>query len=423
VEEAPCPVITPELRKEMGAAAVEAARAIGYRGAGTVEFLLAEDGQFYFLEMNTRLQVEHPVTEMVTGLDLVSLQLQVAAGQPLNLTQDDIRLDGHAIEVRLYAEDPAKDFLPRTGPIALWQPAQGAGLRFDMGIQTGQEVSPFYDPMIGKVIAWGPDRETARRRLIGGLKDSLLFGLTTNKRFLIDVLEREGFIAGEATTAFIDESFTKAQRANPEADMHDTAYAAALLYCLERDTYHAASMGVPAELLDWASGGTMPSRYVLEAGDVTHDLTVTPQRDGALLIEAPEVQHKVELLSLTDTRSTLRMDGKTLAAGYLWEKPGALTVSRGGISHRFQNRIALPPVVDDVAGSGTINAPMPGLVLELSVTNGAQVAKGALLAVIEAMKMQHEIRADIDGTVTEIAATVGAQVGAGDRLLQIMSKT
>lgn len=423
VEEAPCPVMTPELRMAMGAAAVEAARTIGYRGAGTVEFLLAEDGQFYFLEMNTRLQVEHPVTEMVTGLDLVALQLQVAAGQPLNLTQDDIRLDGHAIEVRLYAEDPAKDFLPRTGQIALWQPTEGEGLRFDMGIETGQEVSPFYDPMIGKVIAWGQDRETARRRLIGGLKDSLLFGLTTNQRFLIDVLERERFIAGEATTAFIDESFTKAQRADPAANLHDTVYAAALLYCLERDTYHAASMGVPAELLDWASGGAIPSRYVLQAGDVTHDLTVTPQRDGTLLIKAPETQHKAELLTLTKTRAALRMDGKTLAAGYLWQKPGALTVSRGGISHRFLNRIALPPTVADVAGNGVITAPMPGLVLELAVTQGAQVTKGALLAVIEAMKMQHEIRADIDGTVTKIAATAGAQVGAGDHLLQIEAKT
>ncbi|MCE8539512.1 ATP-grasp domain-containing protein [Ruegeria pomeroyi] len=419
VEEAPCPVMTPELRERMGAAAVEAARAIGYRGAGTVEFLLGDDGQFYFLEMNTRLQVEHPVTEMVTGLDLVELQLRVAEGRPLGLTKEEIRLDGHAIEVRLYAEDPAKSFLPRTGRIRLWEPAPTEGLRFDMGVETRQEISPYYDPMIGKLIAWGPDRETARRRLVGGLKDSLLIGLTSNQRFLIDVLEEDTFVEGRATTAFVDECFPKARRAVPEATLQDAACAAALLYRLERDAHHAASLGVPAELLDWASGGPIHTRYVMSAGNAAYDLTVTPNPGRVLLIASDDGQHMIELLSLTDTRSAFRLDGKTVSTGYLWQDGGAITLSRDGVVHDFQNQIALAAFVGEPAGSGIIAAPMPGLVLEVSVAVGTKVARGDVLAVIEAMKMQHEIRADIDGIVTAVEAAAGLQVTAGGRLLQI----
>lgn len=419
VEEAPCPVMTPELRHDMGAAAVDAARAIGYRGAGTVEFLLGDDGQFYFLEMNTRLQVEHPVTEMVTGLDLVELQLRVAEGRPLGLAQEDICLDGHAIEVRLYAEDPAKDFLPRTGQIRLWQPAQSEGLRPDMGVETGQEISPYYDPMVGKLIAWGPDRETARRRLVGGLKDSLLIGLTTNQRFLIDVLEEDTFVEGQATTAFIDECFPKTRRAASEATLQDAACAAALLYRRERDVHHAASLGVPAELLDWASGGQMHTRYVMGVGNAAYDLTVTPNPGGALLITAEDGQHMIEVLSLSDTRCKLRVDGITRSMGYVWQDSGAITVSREGFVHEFQNQIALAAFADDAAGSGVIAAPMPGLVLEVSVAVGTKVAKGDMLAVLEAMKMQHAIRADMDGIVVAVDAAQGAQVSAGDRLLQI----
>ncbi len=419
VEEAPCPVMTPDLRAAMGTAATDAARAIGYRGAGTVEFLLADNGDFYFLEMNTRLQVEHPVTEMITGLDLVALQLQVAEGRPLGLTQDEIRLDGHAIEVRIYAEDPSRNFLPRTGTVTLWEPSAGEGLRFDMGVETGQDVSPFYDPMIGKVIANGPNREAARRRLVAGLKDSLLFGLVTNQRFLIDVLENDTFAEGLATTAFIDEAFTKAQRAAPDATEQDAACAAVLLYCCERDDHHAASVAVPAELLDWASGGAMPTRFVMAAGKTTHDLAVTPARDGSLVVETANAQHKVDVVSLTDTRAKLRVDGKIVTVGYLWQDPGALTLANGGVVHECQNLIALPAVASDAAGSGIIAAPMPGLVLEVAVTLGAKVSRGDVVAVIEAMKMQHEIRADVDGTVLSIDTAKGAQVGAGDRLLQI----
>jgi len=181
LEEAPCPVMTDKLRADMGACAVKAAQDIGYVGAGTVEFMLEPTGEFYFLEMNTRLQVEHPVTEMVTGLDLVALQIQIAQGLPLDLTQSDITLTGHAIEARLYAEDTAQGFLPATGKIDVWKPADTSNIRIDSGIETGSEVSPFYDPMLAKLIAYGSTREQARRRLIKALKDTAIFGVKTNK--------------------------------------------------------------------------------------------------------------------------------------------------------------------------------------------------------------------------------------------------
>ncbi len=196
VEEAPCPVMTDALRDAMGKAAVAAARSIDYCGAGTVEFLLDESGTFYFLEMNTRLQVEHPVTELITGLDLVALQLQVAQGEPLGLSQDDITLTGHAIEVRLYTEDPTQDFLPMSGPVDLWSPPHGSGIRVDSGICSGQDISPFYDPMVAKIIASGPTREIARLRLIEALHETVLFGPRHNRDFLVACLEKDSFAAG-----------------------------------------------------------------------------------------------------------------------------------------------------------------------------------------------------------------------------------
>jgi len=228
IEEAPSPAVDAGLRSRMGAAAVAAAEAIGYRGAGTVEFLLGGDGAFYFLEMNTRLQVEHPVTEAITGLDLVDWQLRVARGERLPLTQEQVTLAGHAIEVRLYAEDPAANFTPQTGQIDVWSPAEETGLRIDHGILTGAQITPFYDPLLAKVIAYGEDREESRRRLIRGLVNSSALGIATNKEFLIQILEEQEFIDGEATTAFIARHFG-ADRAAEQADPAVVALAAVLL--------------------------------------------------------------------------------------------------------------------------------------------------------------------------------------------------
>ncbi|MYF09246.1 MAG: acetyl-CoA carboxylase biotin carboxylase subunit, partial [Rhodospirillaceae bacterium] len=247
IEEAPCPVMTGDLREAMGAAAVEAARSIGYCGAGTVEFLLDADGSFYFLEMNTRLQVEHPVTEAITGLDLVALQIRVAEGRPLGLAQADFRPSGHAIEARLYAEDVAQDFLPAAGDIALWRPAAGPGVRIDSGVESGQAVSPFYDPMIAKFIAHGETRDIARRRLIRALAETAAFGLTTNKRFLIDCLKKDVFAKGDATTAFIDEQFPAADLAPSGPEFAIAAMAAVLKFLIDRDEAFEHSLNVSPE--------------------------------------------------------------------------------------------------------------------------------------------------------------------------------
>ncbi|MEJ6685570.1 MAG: biotin carboxylase N-terminal domain-containing protein, partial [SAR86 cluster bacterium] len=233
IEEAPCPIMTPELREQMGQSAIDAAKSVNYHGAGTVEFLLDASGAFYFLEMNTRLQVEHPVTELITGLDLVALQISVAQGEALSITQDDVHLEGHAIEVRLYTEDPSLDFLPASGPVDLWQPADGVGIRIDAGIVSGQDISPFYDPMVAKVIGYGPDRESARLRLIGALKETVLFGTPNNKRFLIQCLEKQCFIDGTATTAFIAEEFSGEDLQVAPPSFADSAVAAVIELAME----------------------------------------------------------------------------------------------------------------------------------------------------------------------------------------------
>jgi geranyl-CoA carboxylase alpha subunit len=207
VEEAPSPFVDEDLRSRMGEAAVSAARACDYRGAGTVEFLVDKDRNFYFLEMNTRLQVEHPVTEMVTGQDLVAWQIAVAAGDVLPLQQEDIKLSGHAVEVRLYAEDPRNNFLPQTGSALVWEYPEGPGIRIDHGLAQGQQISPFYDPMIAKLIAHGDDRAQACRMLASAVQDSTLLGVNNNKLFLQNILRHPVFLAGEATTAFIEQHF------------------------------------------------------------------------------------------------------------------------------------------------------------------------------------------------------------------------
>ena len=227
IEEAPSPAVSPELRARMGAVAVAAVKALGYEGAGTLEFLLEPGGEFYFMEMNTRLQVEHPVTELITRLDIVELQLRVAHGEPLGLQQDDVRLSGHAIEVRLCAEDATRDFMPQSGKIALWQIPDG--VRVEHALESGVEISPFYDSMIAKIIAVGATREQARSRLICGLEQTAAFGLTTNQAFLMSCLRHPGFASGEATTAFV-EKYHQTLLAGRKPTPSEVALAALLLY-------------------------------------------------------------------------------------------------------------------------------------------------------------------------------------------------
>ena len=417
IEEAPCPVMTGDLREAMGAAAVEAARSIGYCGAGTVEFLLDTDGDFYFLEMNTRLQVEHPVTEAITGLDLVALQIRVAEGRPLGLSQADFLPTGHAIEARLYAEDTARDFLPAAGDIALWRPAAGPGVRIDSGVESGQAVSPFYDPMIAKVIAHGETRDIARRRLIRALAETAVFGLTTNKRFLIDCLETDAFAGGEATTAFIEEQLPAADPAPSGPEFAVAAAAAVLKYLVDRDAAFGSSLNVSPELLDWTSAGALESRYGLTAGETVFDLSVSPAGAREYTVRGDSESIDVTVVSVDEGRAVVGIDGAHRRL--LFHADGdAFYLSEAGRNYRFDSGRSVA-LLQDAQGGGRVVAPMHGKILEIAVEPGDRVNRGDRLLVIEAMKMQHVIVAPAAGAVADILQRAGVQVAAGDPLVDI----
>ena len=306
IEEAPSPKVTPELRARMGAVAVAAVKSIGYEGAGTLEFLLDQRGEFYFMEMNTRLQVEHPVTEAITGLDLVELQLRIAAGEPLGLKQEDVKFSGHAIEVRLCSEDAGHDFMPQSGRMALWQMPDG--VRVEHALQSGSEIPPFYDSMIAKIISHGADRDEARGRLICGLEQTAAFGVTTNQGFLISCLRHPGFARGEATTAFIGNHRDEllAPRANDKAE---AAVAALLLYVTNP---HAPS---------WRRGrslaATFPLTTRIDLGRGVHEVDIVRERDGGYVagIEGGEQRFEIDELGRDTIR--FRTDGLMESARFL----------------------------------------------------------------------------------------------------------
>ena len=426
IEEAPCPVMTPELREKMGQSAIDAAKSVNYRGAGTVEFLLDDSGFFYFLEMNTRLQVEHPVTELITGLDLVALQISVAQGDSLGLSQADISLEGHAIEVRLYTEDPSQDFLPASGPVDLWAPASGVGVRIDDGISTGQAISPFYDPMVAKVIGYGPTREAARLRLIGALKETVLFGTPSNKDFLIQCLDKQSFIDGAATTAFIGEEFSADDLDAAPVSFLDSAVAATLELCLENKAHFQRSLLVSCELKNWTIASAMVSRKQYQFVDITHDLSISPINSSAdtyhVADTAAEQSAVIQVISMQDNKAVVLFDGVKLVAQFMQRQRGQIYCSIQGRGAFFKDLIILDGVVDDAEGGGRVIAPMHGLLLEVMVSAGDEVVKGQTLAVLEAMKMHYEILAEVDGTVEEVSAVAGSQVAVDDVLIEIKEK-
>ena len=422
IEEAPCPIMTPELREQMGQSAIDAAKSVNYHGAGTVEFLLDASGAFYFLEMNTRLQVEHPVTELITGLDLVALQISVAQGEALSITQDDVHLEGHAIEVRLYTEDPSLDFLPASGPVDLWQPADGVGVRIDAGIVSGQDISPFYDPMVAKVIGYGPDRESARLRLIGALKETVLFGTPNNKRFLIQCLEKQCFIDGTATTAFIAEEFSDEDLQVAPPSFADSAVAAVIELAMEHKKLFDRSVLVSASLKNWASASAIISRKQYQFADLTRDLGITPEGlEAYRVFDVGGVETDVEItvLAMDKHKASLRVDGTILAVTSMSSVKGQLHCSIEGRDALFKDMIILDGMSDVNVGGGRVTAPMHGLLLEVLVEPGDPVVKGQTLAVLEAMKMHYEIQAEIDGTVAEVSAVAGKQVAVDDVLIEI----
>jgi geranyl-CoA carboxylase alpha subunit len=399
VEEAPSPAVDASLRARMGAAAVQAAKAIDYVGAGTIEFMLDRSGEFYFLEMNTRLQVEHPVTELITGLDLVALQFDVAEGKPLPLAQDDVRLDGHAIEVRLYAEDSRKKFLPQAGAVHLFEPAAGEGVRIDHGLERSGIVTPFYDPMLAKIIAHGGNREEARRRLVAALEDTVLLGVTTNKEFLIDVLETDAFVQGDVTTEFIEKHMKAAPAAPP--DFEAMAVAAVLFS-------DGAGEG-------WHSSHWLQHPLKLHIGETEKNLHIA--RDGAFWqVEGDGESARLRVLEKTENRLRYEMNGHVRSLRFA-RRDDHLYLDLGRRVFAIEDRTFAPPATIDAIADGILRAPMNGSVIAIRVAEGARVARGDVVAVLEAMKMQHEIVAPADGTVEKVAVQAGAQVATRDPLV------
>jgi geranyl-CoA carboxylase alpha subunit len=400
VEEAPSPAVSEALRERMGATAVAAAKAIAYEGAGTLEFLLDAEGQYWFMEMNTRLQVEHPVTEAVTGLDLVELQLRVAAGEPLPLTQQDVRITGHAIEVRLCAEDPQQGFMPQSGTFAAWRPSPA--LRTEHALRDGAVVPPFYDSMVAKLIAHGRTRDETRHRLVAGLQDTVALGIATNQQLLQRVLSHEVFASGGATTAFIADHLDALLAAEAAADKQAALLAALLLQLGER--------GWPSPLAH-----TLPNALRFSLDETVHAARVTPRGAGRFDIALDDdATTQVALLALPgDGTVRFSCHGMADQAFTVREAADPVWIHFHGRAFALRNltHVAVARAGAD-GGDGLLRASMNGRVIALLVAEGDAVAAGQPLVTLEAMKMEHVHCAPRAGRVAALHVAVGAQVAA-----------
>jgi 3-methylcrotonyl-CoA carboxylase alpha subunit len=423
LEEAPAPGMTPARRKEMGEAAVAAARAVKYVGAGTVEFIAEQDGRFYFMEMNTRLQVEHPVTEMITGLDLVEWQLRVAAGEPLPHPQEALSIRGHAIEARLYAEDPDKGFLPQTGRLAhLRFPEGDRQLRVDTGVEAGAAITPYYDPMIAKLISWGEDRPAALARLAAALGAVEIAGLKTNVAFLERVARSQAFSSGALDTGLIERNRGELFPAAAPASHTLLAVAAMaeLLEEAEAAAVRARASGDPHSPWDAVDGWRLNQgshhRFVFEDQGERREVTVEFRAEGhGLRVDGREYALAGERLDEGSLR--VRLEGDVFQARAVHVGRDWHVAARG---ERAVLALAeeLPAEADE-GTPGSLAAPLPGKVTALLVTAGAKVSTGAPLLILEAMKMEHTINAPADGTVKAIHVATGEQVPEGAELLTL----
>ncbi len=397
VEEAPAPGLSPELRRAMGEAAVKAAQAIGYVGAGTVEFLLDARGEFFFMEMNTRLQVEHPVTEAITGLDLVAWQIRVARGEPLPISQDQVPLNGHAIEVRLYAEDPDNDFLPATGTLDLYREStEGPGRRVDSGVAEGDTISPFYDPMLGKLIAWGENREEARLRLLAMLGETCVGGVRTNLAFLRRVVGHPAFAAAELDTGFIPRH--EAELMRQPGELADAFWQLAAELYIETEPAKVRSDDVHSP---WSNRAGL--RFGMPARIGVH---LTCNGENRLVrVDEPAIQREPAAGGVRKPKAIRQ--GHTL---YLeWD----------GELHAVT---AFDPIAEAEASHqhhGGLTAPMNGSIVRVLVETGQSVEAGATLIVLEAMKMEHSIRAAEAGVVKAVYCAEGEMISEGTTLVEL----
>jgi geranyl-CoA carboxylase alpha subunit len=416
IEEAPSPAVDEGLRTRMGQAAVAAARSIDYVGVGTVEFLLAADHSFWFLEMNTRLQVEHPVTELVTGLDLVELQLRVAEGERLSLSQEDVCMRGHAIEARIYAEDPYAGFAPQLGRIVAWRPRTGAGLRVDDGVRSGQVISPYYDAMVAKLIAHGDTREQARRRLVAAVRDGVLLGIGSNRAFLLELLEGEPFVSASITTDAIDRWLEEDPPPRPRPSAFAWAVAAVLR--------SLALAPVPEVRRDpwptWRSAGVPEWPVVLREHDESRTLRVRHEGHGRFFVDGTGAADALRLrvVSRDDETVVVEHDGVRRRLAFAPTADG-VALDEDGRACTFTEP---PPrgAADDEAGSdGLVRAPIGGRVMAVLVAEGQEVVRGQPLVTLEAMKMEHRVPAPMDGRVTRLVVKVDDQVAARQQLAQL----
>ena len=431
IEEAPAPNMEPARRKAMGEAAVAAAKAIGYQGAGTVEFIADQDGTFFFMEMNTRLQVEHPVTEAITGQDLVEWQLVVAAGGRMPLRQDELRIDGHAVEVRLYAEDPARNFLPSTGTLVhLKLPEEGAHVRVDTGVRQGDTVTPFYDPMIAKVIVHDRDRTSALRRMAALMGETEVVGVTTNAGLLKALCSHPAFVGGEVDTGFIERHRATLFAAMSPAD--DRAFAIATLARLvewQDEWQHGApTAGDPHSPWNEQNGFRLLDEGHDEVrwkdGELDVAVIARRLRGGGLRLELPGGAQEARVQRADDGRLAISLGGDTFVATVVRRVAidGGIdyTLFSDGRSRRLRLVDPLDLSMYEAAGAAeaTVRAPLPGKIIDLKIKAGDTVSKGQPLLVLEAMKMEHTLAAPADGTIKSVRYAVGEQVAEGAELVE-----
>lgn len=431
LEEAPAPGMTPELRAQMGAAAVAAAKAVNYVGAGTVEFIVEqpegyahpEAMRFYFMEMNTRLQVEHPVTEAITGLDLVEWQLRVASGEPLPLKQDDLRIQGHAIEARICAETPDNNFLPATGTLTVYRkPActsfERGTVRVDDGVREGDTISPFYDSMVAKLIVHGATREEALSRLDAALAETRIVGLSTNVQFLRHVVTSRAFAQAELDTALIPREAAALFHQDKVGLPLAVAAAVAQTLLAER----AVEGADPFSRRDgWRPHGITVRRFDFEYQGEALLAHLSYLHDGALQLAVGEVNGVLDFVALpadTGTRMDLRFNGQRQTV-QTWQVDENVHIFCALGATQIVEIDALAHAGEAAAEGGRLTAPMPGKVVSFAVKAGDVVTKGQALAVMEAMKMEHTIAAPADGTVAELLYAPGDQVNEGAELLKL----
>jgi len=420
VEETPSVAIDDELRARMGQAAVAIAGAIGYQNAGTVEFILAPNREFYFLEVNTRLQVEHPVTECVTGVDLVREQIRIAEGHPLSFSGSDLSTQGAAIEVRLYAEDPTSGFLPSCGTILEWNRDNCGGARFDSGVVTGTEVTIHYDPMLAKVVAHGSTREEAIRQLTYALSNLCVLGVTTNRAFLIDVLNHPAFISGDFDTHFIEEHLTDWSQA-ADADGNEDRIAIVVSLLVAHEERRLQRTILPSLDSGFRNNPWSAQRVELLVNDREYTVDYTSLRGGSFTVRIGGREIAARLMSMDGSELAFEIDGCRMARRFAraWGDDGGLTFVHAPGGELTVRELPRFPEREAEQVKGGHLAPMPGKIISVQVAEGDTVGKGQVLVILEAMKMEQSIAASVAGSVERVLVSEGQQVESEQPLVVV----